>query len=336
MDMDRKHGFGQAAWVTMTLLFLLGIAVTLLAPAAGYCAESDFPKRPLTVVVPFSAGGSTDIQARLVSNFWQKHLGQPIGVENKPGGGGAIGIREVLRARPDGHTVGCGMFPDSIIQVALKGEETGFKNEDLRLLGSFSNNPGAMMVMKDGPFKKFSDFVDYAKKNPGKLTVSISSPTWMLHLIELEDAFGIKINAIMFKGGAEQVNALLGGHVMASMGGSHFAVTGKDKGIAAVAVSGSRRLSSLPEVPTLKELGTDIAYDVRRFFFVPSTTSKPIVDKLISTLSLLENEKEFAEKVKASGEEFQPIPAREFEKTYQAMSERITSKVKKNKDRFSD
>lgn len=207
--MDRKRGCGRAVSGTMTFLLVLGIAVNLFSATAGYSA--DFPTRPITVVVPFSAGGSTDIQARLVSSFWQKHLGQPIGVENKPGGGGAIGIREVLRAKPDGHTIGCGMFPDSIIQVALKGEETGFKNEDLRLLGSFSNNPGAMMVMKDGPFKKFGDFVDYAKKNPGKLTVSISSPTWMLHLIELEDAFGIKINAIMFKGGAEQVNALLGG-----------------------------------------------------------------------------------------------------------------------------
>ncbi len=333
--MKKKHGFGQAAQGTVTFLLMLGITV-LLTPAAGYSAEPDFPKRPLIVVVPFSAGGSTDIQARLVSSFWQKHLGQPIGVENKPGGGGAIGIREVLRAKPDGHTIGCGMFPDSIIQVALKGEETGFKNEDLRLLGSFSNNPGALMVMKDGPFKRFGDFVDYAKKNPGKLTVSISSPTWMLHLIELEDAFGIKINAIMFKGGAEQVNALLGGHVMASMGGSHFAATGKDKGIVAIAVAGGQRLKSLPDTPTLKELGTDIVYDVRRFFFVSAPTPKPIVDKLISTLSQLETEKEFAEKVNASGEEFQPIPAKEFEKTYKAMTERINSKVNKNKGRFSE
>lgn len=334
--MDRKHLHNPAWHKGITLLLALGVTLTLFAPSAGNAAEADFPKRPITVVVPFSAGGATDIQARLVSSFWQKHLGQPIGVENKAGGGGAIGIREVLRARPDGYTAGCGMFPDSIIQVALKGEETGFKNEDLRLLGSFSNNPGALMVMKDGPFKKFSDFIEYAKKNPGKLTVSISSPTWMLHLIELEDAFGIKINAIMFKGGAEQVYALLGGHVMSSMGGSHFAATGKDKGIAALAVAGGQRLSSLPEVPTLKELGTDIVYDVRRFFFVPAATPKPIVDKLISTLARLEKEKEFAEKVRASGEEYQPVPAKEFEKYYQAMTERITVKVKKNKERFSE
>jgi tripartite-type tricarboxylate transporter receptor subunit TctC len=334
--MHRKHRKTQAGFGITTLLLALGFTVTLLVPAGGYSADVDFPKRPITVVVPFSAGGSTDIQARLVSSFWQKHLGQPVSVENKPGGGGAIGIREVLRARADGHTAGCGMFPDSIIQVALKGEETGFKNEDLRLLGSFSNNPGALMVMKDGPFKKFADFIEYAKQNPGKLTVSISSPTWMLHLIELEDAFGIKINAIMFKGGAEQVNALLGGHVMTSMGGSHFAATGKDKGIVALAVAGGRRLSSLPEVPTLKELGSDIVYDVRRFFFVPAATPKPIVDKLISTLAQLEKEKEFAEKVKASGEEYQPIPAKEFEKYYQTMTERISTKVKKNKERFSE
>ena len=319
-----------------TFVLALGMLAVLSSQAQVQAADVDFPKRPITVVVPFSAGGSTDIQARLVSSFWQKHLGQPMGVENKPGGGGAIGLREVLRSRPDGHTVGCGMFPDSIIQVALKGEETGFKNEDLKLLGSFSNNPGALMVMKDGPFKKFDDFIQYAKKNPGKLTVSISSPTWMLHLIELEDAFGIKINAIMFKGGAEQVNALLGGHVMASMGGSHFAVTGKAKGIVALCVAGGQRLTSMPEVPTLKELGTDIVYDVRRFFFVPTSTPGPVVDKLISTLAQLEKEKEFAEKVKASGEEYLPVSAKEFEKYYQTMTQRITAKVNKNKERFSE
>ncbi len=318
------------------LVFLTTVFFVLSFDTISFGKDIDFPKRPITMVVPFSAGGATDIQARLVAGYWKKVLGQPIAVENKPGGGGAIGLREVLRARADGYTIGCGMFPDSIIQVALKGTEAGFRNEDFLLLGSYSNNPGALMVMKNGPFKTIKDFIAYAKAHPGKLTVSISSPTWMLHLIEFEDKAGIHLNSIMFKGGGEQINALLGGHVMASMGGSHFAVTGRDKGIVALAVTSQRRIEGLPETPTMKQSGYDIAYDVRRFFFVPAATPKPVVEKLTATLRELDKDKEFAAKVKASGEEYDPLLGQDLEKYYRGMIVRITDKVKKDVKRFSE
>jgi tripartite-type tricarboxylate transporter receptor subunit TctC len=316
--------------LTLTLAAFFLIATPLIA------ADPDYPKRPITMVVPFSAGGSTDVQARLVAAYWKEFLGQPIAVENKPGGGGAIGLREVLLAKPDGYTMGCGMFPDSIIQVALKGSDAGFKNEDMLLLGSFSDNPGALMVMANGPFKTLQDFIQYAKANPNKLTVSISSPTWMLHLIDIEDKYGITINPIMFKGGAEQVNALLGGHVMASMGGSHFAIQGKDKGILALAVSSKKRLEGLPSAPTFIELGQDIAYDVRRFFFVPVSTPKSVTEKLSATLAKVGGKSDFPEKVRATGEEYAPLGSAEFDRYYKEMIPKITEKVKRNEQRFSE
>jgi tripartite-type tricarboxylate transporter receptor subunit TctC len=327
---------GSVSLLLAALFCVVTVLSCLCVGVIAHAKDVDFPKRPITMIVPFSAGGSTDVQARLVASYWKTILGQPIAVENKPGGGGAIGLREVLRAKADGYTVGCGMFPDSIIQVALKGAEAGFRNEDFLLLGSYSNNPGALMVMQNSPFKTLQDFVAFAKANPNKLTVSISSPTWMLHLIEMEDKFGIHMNAIMFKGGAEQINAMMGGHVMASMGGSHFAVTGKDKGIAALAVTSSKRIEGLPNTPTLKEGGYDIAYDVRRFFFVPETTPKPVVEKLSSTLTELGKDKEFAEKVRGTGEAYDPLLGKALDTYYRDMIGKITEKVKKDLNRFSE
>jgi tripartite-type tricarboxylate transporter receptor subunit TctC len=323
----------QRVWTSVTFAALF---VLFFMTNAVMGADADYPKRPITLVVPFSAGGSTDVQARLVENYWKEFLGQPVAVENKPGGGGAIGLREVLMARPDGYTIGCGMFPDSIIQVALKGADAGFKNEDFLLLGSFSDNPGALMVMNNGPFKTMQDFVQFAKANPNKLTVSISSPTWMLHLIEIEDKFGITLNPIMFKGGGEQINALLGGHVMASMGGSHFAVQGKEKGIVAIAVSSNKRLEGLATTPTFKELGHDIAYDVRRFFFVPVKTPKAIVEKLSKTLAEVGSKQDFPEKVRATGEEYSPLGSADFDRYYREMVPKITEKVKRDEKKYSE
>ena len=190
------------------------LLVSLVIPFSGFAQgkgekEIKFPTKPVTLVIPYSVGGGTDVQARLMAAFWEKKLGQPVVVENKTGGGGAIAHREVSHSRPDGYKVLCSMFPDNAVQVAVKGPEVGFANEDFLALATYTSTPGALAVRKDSPLKTLKDFVDFAKKNPKKLTVSVSSQTWLLHVFDIEDAFGIDLNPIMFKGGGEAINALL-------------------------------------------------------------------------------------------------------------------------------
>jgi putative tricarboxylic transport membrane protein len=315
-------------------LFTVLIVFLHLVPTWGQ--EIKFPTKPITMVVPYTVGGATDVEARIVASFWKKKLGQSVLVENKAGGGGAIGHREIKRSKPDGYTVGCTAWPDGAVQIARKGEGIGFRNEDFALLGAFSTAPGAVTVRKDGPFKNFKDFVEYAKKNPGKLTIAVAGDIWLLHVIEIEEAFGVKLNAIKFKGGGEVLNALLGGHVMSIMAGVHFPIQGADKGIIALAVTAGERVDKLPNTPIMRELGHDIAYELKRIFVAPAGIPKPVFKKLASTLMELDKDPEFVEKYRAMGQIYKPSFGSELEKTYREANQRIKVKVEKYKNQFEE
>jgi tripartite-type tricarboxylate transporter receptor subunit TctC len=319
------------------LVLSAGIVFSFSSGASAQGKDVKFPARPLTMVVPYTAGGATDVEARLAASYWKKRLGFPVAVENKAGGGGAIGTREIKMARPDGYTVGCTGFPDPAVQVALKGAGIGFRNEDFAVLGAFTSAPGALTVMKDGPFKSLKDFIEYAKKNPGKLTISVSADVWLLHVMEMEEAFGIDLNPITFKGGGDAVNALLGKHVLSTMSGAHFAVTGTDKGLFPLAVTGGKkRIEKLPNTPLLTELGYDVSYEIKRIFITSAAVPKPLQNRLSSTLMELDKDPEFVEKIKGMGQIYEPSSGPELEKIYRDTNQRIALKVEKHRKRFNE
>jgi len=316
---------------------LIALSVSYSSVASAQVKDDNYPSRPITLIVPYSAGGATDLEARLAASYLKNKLGQPVLVENKSGGGGAVGHREVAYGKPDGYTIGITAFPDATILVALKGQEVGFKNEDLRVLGTFTSTPGSLTVKKNGPFKSLKDFINYAKQNPGKIKISAAGQLFLLHTFELEDQFGVELNPIMFKGGGETANALLGGHVDSMMAGSIFPMTMQDKGLVSLVVTGgSKRLEKLPEVPTMKELGYDMDYSPLRIFFVSKATPEPIVKKLTSILMELSNDPEFIEKIKAMGQIYNPIFGAEMEQYYKNTCARITKAVEKHNKRFAE
>jgi len=323
-----------------TGLFLFVLLLTL--PGPGFAqgkggGEVPFPTKPITLVVPYSVGGGTDVQARLVAIFLEKKLGQPVVVENKTGGGGAIGHREVKMAKPDGYKILCSMFPDGAIQVAIKGKSLGFANEDFIVIATYTSTPGALAVQKDSSLKNMTDFVEFAKKNPGKLTVSVSSQTWLLHVFDIEDAFKIDLNPIMFKGGGEAINALLGGHVMATMSGGHFVIPGPEKGLVPLAITGgTKRFEKWPNTPLMKELGHDISYEMRRIFCVPKGTPEPVVKKLTAAFIDLDKDPDFVGKMKGMGEIYEASFGEELQKYYNEMCSKIVPRVEKRKKDFVD
>ncbi len=315
-----------------TFIFLILGAVLLIASVLlGGCGEkkeAKYPTKPVTIVVPSAVGGTADIHARLVSTYLEKLLGQPVTIVNKPGAGTMIGNREIARANPDGYTIGILATPESPIVTALQ-KQAGYKNEDMEVIASFTRMPGALQVLKDGPFKTMQDFVNYAKANPGKATVGVSSDGWLLHVLEIEQAFGIKLNPITVKSGGEGTNALLGKHIMAHMGGAAFAITGADKGIAAILVCGSKRLEKLPDVPTFIDLGHNISYEMVKILVVPKGTPQPVVEKLRSVFKEMSKDSEFAKKVDGSGEIYSYMDKPELEKAYKEICDNISTKVKK-------
>ena len=323
-------------WVMVAVGAFLALPVWAHAQAKG-AKDVAYPTKPVTLVIPYSVGGGTDVQARLVVSFLEKKLGQPVVVENKTGGGGAMAHREVAHAASDGYKVLVTMFPDNAVQVAIKGKELGFTNEEFVALATYTSTPGALAVKQDSPLKNMSDFLDYARKNPGKLTVSVSSQTWLLHIFDIEDAFKVDLNPIMFKGGGEAINALLGGHVMATMSGGHFVIPGPEKGLLPLAITGgTKRFEKWPNTPLMKELGHDISYEMRRIFAVKKGTPEAIVKKLTEALVDVGKDPEFVNKLKGMGEVYEPSYGKELQKYYEDLCAKISKRVEKRKAEFGD
>ena len=318
----------------MMTLFLFGVAGEGVLQAAE--KDSKFPVKPVTVIVPAGSGGGTDITARLVSRYWEKTLGQPIFITNKPGAGSMIGMRELKNSPPDGYTVACYPYPDLPVTPYLKGAQAGFTMEDFVTVGVYAAIPGAVMVKKEN-FKSLKEFIDAAKKDPGKLSISFVGDSWKLHIIELEKALGIKLNSINFKSGGEGHNALLGGHVQAQMAVSSFAFTSRDKGIIPLVImGGDKRLENFPETPTMKELGYDVDYEFLFPFCAHKNTPKPVLDKLVSSFKELERDTEFVNRLKGAGYNSKPMFGAEMDKYLVAKNARLKTVVEQNKDKFGD
>ena len=319
-------------------IFIL-VSLPLLIPngVLGQGKEVAFPTKPITLVVPYSVGGGTDVQARLVASYLEKKLIQPVVVENKTGGGGAIGHREVKMANPDGYKILCSMFPDGAIQVAIKGKSLGFANEDFITMAAYSSTPGALSVKKGSSLKNMADFVEFAKKNPEKLTVAIAGQAWLLQVFDIEDAFNIKLNPVMFKGGGEVINALLGGHVMAIVAGGHFVIPGPEKGMVPLAITGgTKRFEKWPNAPLMKELGHDISYEMRRMFCAPKGTPESVVQRLTESFMALDKDPDFVGKMKGMGELYKPSFGAELQKYYNEMCDKINLRVEKRRKDFVD
>jgi tripartite-type tricarboxylate transporter receptor subunit TctC len=299
-------------------------------------ADDQYPSRPIQVIVPYGAGGGTDINARLVAEFWKKSLGQPIAIVNRPGAAGALGYREIAHAEKDGYNLGFLSYPDSPILVASKGQSIGFLNEDFIPIGTFTRSPLVLAVQKGGPIKTIDEFVEYAKKNPKKISVSIVGDAHKLAAVMIEQAMSIELNPVIFKSGAEAMNTLMGGHTLATLCASQFAIGAADKGILPIAITGRSQIDAFPGVKTFHEMGYDVPIEMMRIVCAPKGLPAPIVQKLASTISELKNDKEFIEKIKASGEVYGAVLPPELDQYYRETNAKIGKIVEKYKSIFVD
>ena len=267
----------------MTLRTLLACGVALFALAAH--AQTEYPSHPVTMVVPFPPGGVADIAARPLAEAMGRFLKQTVVVENKAGAGGGVGMQYVARAKPDGYIVLLALSSISIIPEADKilGRDPMFQLAQLVPIARFTADPTVLAVRADSPYKSVRDLVEAAKKAPGTIPYGSSGNYGTMHVpMEMfSGVAGAKMLHVPFTGAGPAVVALLGGQVEALSTGPS-SVMGHIKGgkVRVLASWGEARLASLPDVPTLKELGYDATFSQWTGLFVPAGTPDAVIAKL--------------------------------------------------------
>ena len=259
------------------------IAGTALLPLAfGAAAQDTFPSRPIQMIVPFPPGGVADITGRPTAHVMGKLLKQSVVVQNRPGAGGSVGAAQAARSAPDGYTILMALSSISVLPVAdrLQGRTPAYELDQLAPIALISADPTVLVVREDGPYKTLKDLVDAAKAQPGTINYGSSGVYGTLHVaMEIfASAAGIKLFHIPYQGGGPAVAALLGGQIDALASGPSAAIGQIKAGkMRALAVWGDKRLASLPDVPSMKELGYDATFYIWSGLFAPAATPQPVM-----------------------------------------------------------
>jgi tripartite-type tricarboxylate transporter receptor subunit TctC len=283
------------------LLWSVVTGLCLIFPGRFSLAAPDFPKGPITYIIPFNAGGQSDVEARMQQPYLEKILGVPIIVNYVPGAGGALAWTKFAQAKPDGYTV-CGINIPHIILQPFSQKDAAFKTEDLKPLCIFESTPIGLVVKKDSKINSLREFVEYAKANPGKITVGISGKLSGHHMasLQFEKTTGIKLTLVTFTGAAPQVTALLGGHVEAIWGNSSDLV-GYETQMKILAIGTEKRMNVLPNVPTFQEQAMKFYPRIDRGVAVPKTTPADITAKLEKAFLDTVNMPEYHAKILQAG-----------------------------------
>jgi tripartite-type tricarboxylate transporter receptor subunit TctC len=271
--------------------------------ATGPSAAQEFPSKPITLVVPSSAGGSHDLTARALSAVAEKYLGQPLIVELKPGGTGAVGSSIVASAKPDGYTLLFG-GPDFNTTPPIMEKRPDFGPEGFVSVCRVNYTPMFLAARAEAPFKTFPEMIAWAKENPGKLkNAGARSTSGALFLSFVGKTTGIDFRPIPFEGGGATMNALLSNSADVAPGvpaalGPHERA-GK---MVFLVTTAKERHKDYPNVPTAKELGFDYEYVFWRSVLAPKGTPRPIVEKLAGLFKKMSEDPDFLKTVGAWGD----------------------------------
>jgi len=237
------------------LIKWFAIAVSLFAATVS---AQDFPSRPVTLIVPWPAGGSTDLVMRALATSTEKYLGQPIVIENKPGAAGTLGASAMVNAKPDGYTIT--QVPITVFRYPHMAQVGYDPLADLTYLIGISGYTFGVVVRSDAPWKTWGEFIAYAKANPGKVSYGTPGANTSLH-VTMEDIAqrdGIKWVQVPYKGNADNMTGLLGGHIQASADATGWGPHVDAGKMRLLVTWGPQRTKRWPDVQTLKELGYDM------------------------------------------------------------------------------
>jgi tripartite-type tricarboxylate transporter receptor subunit TctC len=237
-----------------TLLQAAGAVAISAAPVSA----QTFPTRAVTLIVPFPAGGPTDITMRTLAEVTAPHLGQPIVVENRPGAGGTLGVVALTSARPDGHMLA--QLPLSVFRIPHTQKVAWSPLTDITYVIGVSGYTFGVVVPAASPFGSFRDLIEWARKNPGKLDYGSTGTGTSPHLTmeELAIAQNVQFNHVPYKGSADLMQAILAGQLMAAADSTGFAPHVESGKLRLLCTWGEKRTRRFKDAPTLLELGYGI------------------------------------------------------------------------------
>ena len=287
-----------------------GIGV-LMALFAGPAA-AQYPERPIKMIVPWAAGGDTDNIFRPFAPLLQKHLGQTVVIANVGGASGTKGAKEAKDAPADGYTL---YAVHDYIHSTYYAGVADVQYTDFEPICLIASTPSVLTASPKTPWKSWQDFVADAKKRPGAITVgaTLASTSHFFPAL-IEQAAGVKFKYVSYEGLAPRMNAILGGHV--DLTDSNLTQKGKvDAGqLKFLAIATEKRHPEMPNVPTLKELGVNVVYDVNRGIMVKKGAPNEVITKLSAACAAAVKEADFAQAMKLQGTDVRYLARDQYSK----------------------
>ena len=290
--------------ITKVVLIASAFALSVVPSSA-----QDYPTKPVTIIVPFAAGGAGDILARMFSPHLEKRFGRPFIVENRPGAGGVTGAAAVNKAQPDGHTLLLAPSPTLAVNVTLFKKLPFDPATDFMPLAMAAGTPFVLVVNPSLPVKSVAELIKYVKERPGKISYGTAGPGVPHHLFMelLKSRTGLDMTPVAYKGGVPAIADVVAGHVpmmFVDLGPALGLIqAGK---VRAVGVSTARRLDVLPDVPPVNDTVPDFDVASWQMVVAPVKTPRPIVDRLHKELKSLIESKEMSGGIAKTG--MAPLP----------------------------
>ncbi len=280
------------------------LAILCLVVSFATISEAgDYPDHPIQIVVPYSAGGGTDLSARVMAKVMRKYLGKPLVVVDQPGGSGAIGTSGVSHAAPDGYTLGMGAQGPLTMLPHYGGID--YSKDSFDYLALMGRNLILVAVNKDAPFQDGKAMIEWAKAHPGKLTVGVSGAGGAPRIATegFASEAGITVKCMPFNGSAPAITACVGGHIKAVAAHPAELVNQSKAGnLKILMVMEPERISLFPNVPTTKELGVDFTWAAWKGVIAPKGLPADVKAKLADALNKTFKDPEFLKKMENLGE----------------------------------
>jgi tripartite-type tricarboxylate transporter receptor subunit TctC len=268
--------------VIVITLVMIAITLPTIVPLAG---AQQYPARAIEFIIPFATGGPTDTAIRVIQPQLAANLGVPVVLVNKAGGGGAVGMDGVAKAKPDGYTLAATVRSTVTILPATQPDVT-YKLSDFAVVGAFAFDSGVIFVKAGAPWKTLEELVDHMKKNPMTYGSAGLGTNSYFNMELLQQAYGVTLSHVPFGGSGPTKNAVLGGHVPVGAAALSAVLSVLRSGdIVALATSASKRLAVIPNTPTMTEKGhPEASLSTWMEIYAPAKTPKPIVDRLSAAL----------------------------------------------------
>jgi tripartite-type tricarboxylate transporter receptor subunit TctC len=285
---------------------ILGAALIMGVLAGPVKGQETYPVKPITFVVPHATGGTIEFSARLIAEKLKVLFGQPVLIVNKPGGQGKIGTHYALGQKPDGYTVIVGMLSEIFVSPYFLGSEPLNMN-DVLFVGGYTPIYGVLFTTPDKPYKTFREFVEYVRRNPGRVSVGSGGSRWGMEVMKsVAVKEGLKMNFVTLRGGVEAATAVLGKHVdvcESGAGGPMYQAARQGKLIPLVSL-GRSPVPFFPAVKNLQEFGYPFTAVAEYGLAVRTGTPEPVRRRLEEALEKVLKDPEVTEKMVAMG--FEP------------------------------